>query len=70
MSLKNWILIQGYLKKHFVKNDSLRGELKPVNIKQVSFPLDFKFLKKQNPKLLEEVLYRVLGRKKNRHIEN
>lgn len=50
--------------KHFVKNDSLRGELKPVNIKQVSFPLDFKFLKKQNPKLLEEVLYRILGKKK------
>lgn len=50
--------------KYFIKNDSLRGELKPVNIKQISLPLDFKFLKKQDPKLLEEILYRILGRKK------
>ena len=50
--------------KYFIKNDFLRGELKPVNIKQVSPSLDFKFLKKQDLKLLEEVLYRILGRKK------
>jgi len=50
--------------KYFIKNDSLRGELKPVNIKQIFLPFDFKFLKKQDPKLLEEILYRILGRKK------
>ncbi len=50
--------------KYFIKNDSLRGELKPVNINISSFSPDFKFLKKQDLQLLEEILYGILRRKK------
>lgn len=50
--------------KHFIKNDSVRGELKPVNINPTSGSPDFKFLKKQDSKLLEEILYRISARKK------
>ena len=50
--------------KYFIKNDSLRGELKPVNIESNILPLDFKFLKKQDFGLLGEILYRITLRKK------
>ena len=50
--------------KHFIKNDSVRGELKPVNIDLLSLSPDFKFLKKQDFKLLEEMLHRISSRKK------
>ena len=50
--------------KYFIKNDSLRGELKPINIDSTSISPDFRFLKNQDFTLLEEILYRILGRKK------
>ena len=50
--------------KYFVKNDSLRGELKPVNIEPNNISPDFKFLKKQDFELLGEILYRITTRKK------
>ncbi len=50
--------------KYFIKNDSLRGELKPVNVESNHIPTDFKFLKKQDSKLMGEILYRITLRKK------
>lgn len=50
--------------KRFIKNDSVRGELKPVNIDPLSLSPDFKFLKKQDIELVEEIIYRILVRKK------
>ena len=50
--------------KYFIKNDSLRGELKPVNIESNPLPLNFKFLKKQDFELVGDILYRITLRKK------
>ncbi len=50
--------------KYFIQNESLRGELKQVNIDTHSISPDFKFLKKQDVKLLGEMLHRISSRKK------
>lgn len=50
--------------KFFVKNDSLRGELKPVNIEHNPVSPDFKFLKKQDFELLGEILHKIIIKKK------
>lgn len=50
--------------KHFIQNDSLRGELKPIKIEPVSILPDFELLRKLDHKLLEELLHRLFRRKK------
>ena len=50
--------------KYFIKDDSLRGDLNPVSLEHPLLTADFKFLKKYDFVLLEELLYRISTRKK------
>jgi len=52
------------LEEYFIKDDSLRDELKNIEIENFAFPLNFRFIQKNDPELIKSSLSTIFKKKK------